>query len=76
MIRQTILTAVTWIVVLVMWAYIGAGLAKQFDPEKLYPRPSYTQEYVERLDAQKIYHEKQANWYQESYITIKQLLGE
>ena len=26
MIRQTILTAVTWIVVLVMWAYIGVSL--------------------------------------------------
>lgn len=75
MIRQTILTAVTWIVVLVMWAYIGAGLAKQFDPKNLYPRPSYTQEYVERLERQKIYFEKQAHWYQTGWENLTRILG-
>lgn len=76
MIRQAILTAATWIVVLVMWAYIGVGLARQFDPEQLRPHPSYTNEYVERLEREKIYYERQAHWYQNGWENLTKILGE
>lgn len=59
--REWILKIVSWVSIVVMFAYIGAGLAKQFDPDNIGQatiRPIYTEAYVEELILEKIYYKK------------------
>lgn len=42
MIHERILTAVTWFAVLAMMLVVCEGLARQFDPENVYPKPPST----------------------------------
>ena len=65
----------TWISVLTMFAVIGWFMNGIFMPDKIYAKhPAYTAEYVQRLEVQKIYYQKQAAWYERGWETITKLL--
>ena len=51
--RERILNFITAIAIFVMMAYIGFGLARQFDPQEiihLHTHPAYTNESYERQE--------------------------
>jgi len=72
MIKQTVLTVVSWIAVLTMFAFIGYRLGVGYFPENVFDirmRPAYTETAFEDLLLEKIYYEK-------SYKEIEKVLGE
>lgn len=50
--RLRILTILTWIAVIAMFAYIGIGLARQFDPAAVFAvsGPDYTKQSYEETE--------------------------
>lgn len=76
MLNERILTVLSWIAVLSMFAYIGWGLGRQFEPSPLtILHSTYTNEYVERLEQTKIKYQQQASWYEDGYNGITKILG-
>ena len=75
MIPERILNALSLSLVILFMAVICWYLADGWMPDKIYAKhPVYTAEYVQRLEGQKIYYQKQAAWYERGWEKITKML--